>query len=242
MANPLLFLQVGHTFEEIARERGDYDVWFKRALVGAQDQDDFVTLRAFDGAALPSHFAYRGIVISGSWSMVTDREPWSEAAAHYLRAAQSAGVPILGVCYGHQLLAHAFGGEVGYNPAGRHAGTADVVTTAAARSDALFSVLPEQLVVQVSHSQRVLALPEGALLLAHTARDPFHAFRLGDRTWAVQFHPEFDPEVSRRYIALRREKILAEGLDPDALIAGVRESDHGARLLARFAEITRWVR
>jgi GMP synthase (glutamine-hydrolysing) len=236
MPNPLLFLQVGHTFEEIARERGDYDVWFKRAL-GAED--DFVTVRAFAGAPLPIDFAYRGIVVSGSWSMVTDREPWSEASARYLRAASEAGTPILGVCYGHQLLAHAFGGEVGDNPSGRHAGTAEVVTTAAARSDALLSVLPEQLVVQVSHSQRVLALPEGAVLLAHTARDPFHAFRLGDQTWAVQFHPEFDHQVSRRYIELRREKILAEGLDPEALIGSVRESDHGARLLARFAEITR---
>jgi len=170
---------------------------------------------------------------------VTDREPWSEASAAYLRAAAESGVPILGVCYGHQLLAHAFGGEVGFNPAGRHAGTAEVTTTAAAREDALLSALPERLVVQVSHSQRVLALPAGALLLAHTERDPFHAFRLGDRTWAVQFHPEFDHEVSRRYIELRREKIVSEGLDPDALIAGVRESDHGARLLARFAELTR---
>jgi GMP synthase (glutamine-hydrolysing) len=237
MAKPLLFLQVGHTFEEIARERGDYDVWFRRALLA--EDDDFVTLRAFEGALLPEGTDYRGIVVSGSWSMVTDREPWSEATALYLRSAARAGVPILGVCYGHQLLAHAFGGEVGYNPSGRHAGTADVITTAEARSDALFSTLPEHLVVQVSHSQRVLSMPEGALLLAYTARDPFHAFRLGDRTWAVQFHPEFDHEVSRRYIELRREKIVSEGLDPDALLAGVRESDHGARLLARFAEITR---
>jgi GMP synthase (glutamine-hydrolysing) len=62
---------------------------------------------------------------------------------------------------------------------------------------------------------------------------------LGARTWAVQFHPEFDHEVSRRYIELRRERILSEGLDPDTLIASVRESDHGARLLARFAALTR---
>jgi GMP synthase (glutamine-hydrolysing) len=236
MPNPLLFLQVGHTFEELARERGDYDVWFRAGLGGP---DDFVTVRAFDAAPLPTNFAYRGIVVSGSWSMVTDREPWSEATGSYLRAASKAGTPILGVCYGHQLLAHAFGGEVGYNPSGRHAGSADVITTADARKDALFSALPEHLVVQVSHSQRVLAMPEGALLLAYTARDPFHAFRLGDRTWAVQFHPEFDHAVSRRYIELRRERIVSEGLDPDALIAGVRESDHGLRLLARFAQITR---
>jgi GMP synthase (glutamine-hydrolysing) len=148
-------------------------------------------------------------------------------------------VPILGVCYGHQLLAYAFGGSVGYNPRGRHAGTARVHTTAAAASDALFEPLPRELVVQVSHSQSVLELPQGALLLAHTALDPHHAFRIGARTWGVQFHPEFDAEVSRRYIALRRERILSEGLDPDALIAAVQPSDHGAQLLRRFAELTR---
>jgi GMP synthase (glutamine-hydrolysing) len=236
MTKPLLFLQVGHTFEEIARERGDYDVWFQQAL-GLSDPA-FCALRVFDGAALPDDFAYRGIVVSGSWSMVTDREPWSEASAHYLRRAADQGVPILGVCYGHQLLAHAFGGTVGYNPFGRHAGSARVATTAHARSDALFGPLPAELLVQVSHSQSVLELPPGAVLLAHTARDPFHAFRLGASCWGVQFHPEFDDEVSRRYIALRRERILSEGLDPDALIAAVAPSAHGAELLRRFAELT----
>lgn len=237
MTIPLLFLQVGHTFEEIARERGDYDVWFGRAL--CQKEGAFEVRKVADGAPLPQHFDYRGVVVSGSGSMVTDREPWSEASAHYLREAHVRSVPILGVCYGHQLLAHAFGGEVGYNPAGRQAGTATITLTEAAACDALLGGMASPLAAQVSHSQRVLALPAEATLLAHTELDPFHAFRIGDGTWGVQFHPEFDAAVSRRYIELRREKILAEGLDPDALIAGVRETDTGARLLARFAEITR---
>lgn len=235
MTKPLLFLQVGHTFEEIARERGDYDIWFQRAL--GQSDEAFEVRRVFDGAPLPTHFDYRGVVVSGSWSMVTDHEAWSEASALYLREAAARGVPILGVCYGHQLLAYAFGGKVGYNPRGRHAGTAQVQTTAQAESDALFAPLPRQLLVQVSHSQSVLELPPGALLLAHAPGDPHHAFRLGERTWGVQFHPEFDDEVSRRYIALRRERIVSEGLDPDALIAAVQPSPHGAQLLRRFAEL-----
>jgi len=234
---PLLFLQVGHTFDEIARERGDYDVWFRRGL--NQAGDTFQVLRAVDGEPLPGHFDYRGVVVSGSWSMVTDREPWSEACAAYLHSAHAHRVPILGVCYGHQLLAHAFGGEVGYNPDGRHAGTAAITLTAAAESDPLLSGFPAVLSAQVSHSQRVLSLPVGATLLATAKLDPFHAFRIGDSTWGVQFHPEFDANVSRRYIELRRDKILAEGLDPDALIAGVHETDVGARVLARFAQITR---
>lgn len=236
MTQPLLLLQVGHTFQEIARERGDYDVWFRDAL--GQRDDQLEVLRVYAGDALPEHFAYRGIVVSGSWSMVTDREPWSESSAAYLREAAEREVPILGVCYGHQLLAHAFGGEVGNNPLGRHAGTAEVELTEHAAGDALFDALPSRLMVQVSHRQAVLRLPAGAVLLARTARDPFHAFRLGKSTWGVQFHPEFDDAVSRRYIELRRETILAEGLDPDALLSTVRPSQHGAALLRRFAELT----
>ena len=91
----------------------------------------------------------------------------------------------------------------------------------------------------MSHSQRVLAPPPEAVLLGHCERDPYHVFRLGECCWGVQFHPEFDAEVSRRYIELRRQRILEEGLDPDALIAAVRESGHGAQLLTRFAQLTR---
>lgn len=237
MTTQLLFLQVGHTFEEIARDRGDYDVWFRRAL--GQTQASFRVCKVADGEPLPQHYGFRGVVVSGSWAMVTDREPWSEASAAYLREAHERGVPVLGVCYGHQLLAHAFGGEVGYNPDGRHAGTASIELSEAGQKDALLSGLPSPLLAQVSHSQRVLSLPEGATLLAHTGLDPYHAFRLGETSWGVQFHPEFDASVSRRYIELRREKIHAEGLDPEALLATVRESDVGARLLARFAQLTR---
>ena len=101
----LLLLQVGHTFEEIARERGDYDAWFQRAL--GRGDAEFRALRVFAGEPLPADFDYAAVVVTGSWSMVTDREPWSEASADYLREAVARQRPILGVCYGHQLLAHA---------------------------------------------------------------------------------------------------------------------------------------
>ncbi|MGD8862946.1 MAG: hypothetical protein PVI30_23230, partial [Myxococcales bacterium] len=89
----------------------------------------------------------------------------------------------------------------------------------------------------VSHLESVLELPDGATRLATTARDPNHAFALGERTWAVQFHPEFDADIVRGYIEARRDTIAAEGLDPDALQAAARDTDHGKRLLRRFAHL-----
>ena len=228
----VLLLQVGHTFEEVAKIRGDYDVWFRAAL--GVDERELEVLRVFDGAPLPTHFAYDGVVVTGSWAMVTDREPWSEASADYLRELVDRKVPLLGVCYGHQLLAHALGGLVGYNPAGRHAGTAEVELTQEAHGDALFRGFESPLIVHVSHSQRVLDVPAEAVLLARCERDPFHAFRIGECAWGVQFHPEFSAETARDYIRIRAPTIQAEGLDPEQLLANVRESPHGEQLLRRF--------
>jgi GMP synthase (glutamine-hydrolysing) len=231
----VLLLQVGHTFEEVARERGDYDSWFRHGL--GLHEGELEVVRVFDGQPLPHGWDHDAIVITGSWSMVTDREPWSEATAEYLREAVQRRRAVLGVCYGHQLLAHALGGQVGYNPKGRHAGTARVALTDAAARDLLFESFASPLVVQVSHSQSVLQLPAEAVVLGHCAMDAHHAFRIGDNAWGVQFHPEFDDDVSRRYIELRRATIQAEGLDPEALLDGVTESLHGRLLLRRFVQI-----
>jgi GMP synthase (glutamine-hydrolysing) len=85
----------------------------------------------------------------------------------------------------------------------------------------------------------VLELPRGARLLASSRRDPHQAFAWGERAWGVQFHPEFDADVVRAYLAARREAIRDEGLDADALLRAASDSPHGAALLGRFAELLR---
>lgn len=231
----VLLLKVGRTFDEIARARGDYDRWFQQGLGLADDQLEVA--HVCDGAPLPAGYAYDGVVVTGSWAMVTDREPWSEAAAVYLREAVERGRAVLGVCYGHQLLAHAFGGLVGYNPRGRNAGTSALTLLPAAADDPLFRGFASPLTVQVSHSQSVIDLPAEATLLGHCPGDPHHAFRIGARAWGVQFHPEFDAATSRDYIAQRHATIAAEGLDPDALMRAVHDLGHGLALLRRFRDL-----
>ncbi|MEZ4253445.1 MAG: hypothetical protein R3B99_34990, partial [Polyangiales bacterium] len=68
-------------------------------------------------------------------------------------------------------------------------------------------------------------------------RDPNHAFRAGPRAWAVQFHPEIDHAAIAEYVSRRREAIASEGDDPDALLAAITPSEHGTKLLRRFAEL-----
>ena len=235
---PVLIVKTGTTVRS-AKRRGDFEQWIGAGLGLAPEA---LEVRRVDrDAPLPSPDEVAGIVVTGSSAMVTDARPWSERAAAWLRDAVAAQTPVLGICYGHQLLAHALGGEVAYNALGRRLGTIDVHLTGAARGDPLFGGLPDVLHVAVSHRQVVVRPPTGATLLATTTHDPHHAYRAADHAWGVQFHPEYDADIVRAYLHDRRADLLEEGLDPDALARDARDTGHGTLLLRRFAEIVRQV-
>ena len=229
---PILILKLGTT---AVPERGDFD----RLIVAAAGVDP-ARVRVVDvpgGAALPDPAAPGAIILTGSSAMVTERLDWSERTAAWLPAAIAAGTPLLGICYGHQLLAHALGGRVAANPRGREIGTATVALTAAAADDPLFGGLGPRLDVQETHVESVLAPPPGARILAGNAADPHQAMAIGARAWGTQFHPEFDAAVVRGYVAGRADRLRAEGLDPARLVAGARDSAAGATLLRRFVAL-----
>ena len=234
---PLLIVKSGSTLPEIAAQRGDFEDWIvaRMGLAAARVRIAAV----FADAPLPAHASLAGIVVTGSSAMVSHGEPWSERTAAWLGAAALAGTPVLGICYGHQLLAHALGGRVGRNPLGREIGTVEARLHEAARSDPLFAELPAQVRVQATHLESVLQLPPGARLLASSPGDPHQAFAIGELAWGVQFHPEFDADIVRGYLAGRREALLAEGLDPDALLRAASDSPHGGAILRRFVALLR---
>lgn len=231
---PVLIVKTGSTVLS-AQRRGDFEQWIGAGMGLAPDA---LEVRRVDkDAPLPTPDEVAGVVVTGSSAMVTDQMPWSERTARWLRKAVARNTPVLGICYGHQLLAHALGGRVAYNPLGRCLGTIDVQLTDAARQDALFEGLPEVVHVSVSHRQVVVQPPPGAILLATTAHDPHHAYRAGARAWGVQFHPEYDSDIVRAYLHDRRAQLLSEGLDPDALARDARDTGHGQCVLRRFAQI-----
>src|SRR5690606_31870164 len=160
---PVLILKTGSTLPRLAAARGDYEDWIAAGL----EVGDVEVCRLAEGAALPDPELPRGVVITGSSAMVTERLEWSERAARWLPSVLARGTPRLGSCYGHQLLAHALGGEVGPSPRGREIGTVEVELEAAAKDDPLLSGLGGSLRVNASHRQVVLRLPERARRLAH---------------------------------------------------------------------------
>ncbi len=110
-----------------------------------------------------------------------------------MREAVQAGTPLLGICYGHQLLAHALGGRVDYNPAGRESGTVFIDLHPPAFEDPLFAAMPARFAAHATHLQTVLRPPEGATVLARSEQDGCHAFRWGEQARAYSSTPNSPP-------------------------------------------------
>lgn len=228
----VVILKTGTTYPQIEAQFGDFDAWFVRALAGQVD----VTVVDVTEAPLPGQPRdWQGIVITGSPAMVSERAAWSEAAADWVRQAVEADVPLLGVCYGHQLLAHALGGRVDYHPKGRESGTHSVKLFDSAEADPLFRQMPRQFLAQLTHKQSVLELPPDAVLLGQSDFEPHQAFRAGKHAWGVQFHPEFTDQIMKAYLEVQYPDLEQEGLDAASLLSSVRPAPEASRLLTLFA-------
>jgi GMP synthase (glutamine-hydrolysing) len=170
-------------------------------------------------------------VITGSASNVPTREPWMLRTEAWLREVVAIGTPTFGICFGHQLLGQALGGDVQKNPKGREIGTHEIERLA---DDPILAGLPQRFSANVTHVDSVVALPKSASVLARSDLDPHHAVRFGERCYGVQFHPEIDADVMRGYIETRRAILVDEGFDVDAMLARVSDAFPGRETLRNF--------
>jgi len=179
-------------------------------------------------AALPDFERFSGLIISGSAANVPTREPWIVHVEHHLARAVASGLPIFGICFGHQLLGQALGGLVSKNPRGLEVGTVSLRVLA---EDRLLVDSGPEFAVNMTHIDSVVTLPPGARVLARTEQDE-HAFvYFGERAWGVQFHPEMDAEITGYYWAERSGAGQFEG---PAARAATRDTPESRALLRRF--------
>jgi GMP synthase (glutamine-hydrolysing) len=158
---------------------------------------DVTAFKTSEGALPPrvgARFPFDAVVVSGSQTSVYDGEPWIRETEEWVREAVEARMPVLGVCWGHQLLAQAVGGAV--DPMGSYElGYATVEFVDGTPDDPLFDRIDTPFVAFETHTDEVTALPARATILAENDR-ALQAFRVAN-AWGVQFHPEYDRDTAR---------------------------------------------
>lgn len=180
---------------------------------------------------------YSGVLITGSAAMVSSPTPWMTRTASWLRLAVDARVPVLGVCFGHQLLAYALGGTVGENPAGPEAGSISVRFNDLGSKDPLFSEMPSEATFNAHHYETVLTLPPGATILAENALDRHQAVRFGPSAWGIQFHPEISAAAMSELMKTIGPKLDENGVSSSAISAMIEETPAGPDLLKRYLSL-----
>jgi GMP synthase-like glutamine amidotransferase len=144
----------------------------------------------FSGGSVPDTGNCQGVILMGGPMSVNDELPYLRHEEEVIRHAVSRGVPVLGICLGAQLIARAMGAAVYRNPA-KEIGWFDV--TFPPENDPLFGGLQSETVFHW-HGE-TFDLPQGACLLASSDLCANQAFRLGERTYGIQFHLEVTPEM-----------------------------------------------
>lgn len=241
MKNRYLIIQTGDPVTLASPHGETFADWFIDGMQVETERVDVTNVH--HGETLPGMDQaiknYAGILITGSKAMVTEGDDWVLKTQDWLRQTMPHKIPILGICFGHQLLADMLGGEVGYNPNGRRMGLSHCHVSADASQDLLFRVLPQPgCDVLVSHSQTVLTPPPDSQIFGHTEADANHLFRYQDFIWGVQYHPEWDAKITAAYIRQRSDDLKAEGLQPKQLLVELKDCPDAKKVLSRFVEIT----
>ncbi len=191
---------------------------------GAELDERFVR----DGDPLPALDEVDGIVVLGGEQTAPD--PALREQAALLREATARGVPVLGVCLGAQLLAHAHGGEV-RKLARRHLDWLPLVPLRASEGDPVLGALPPG-AAGVHWNEDGFALPDGAVELLRSPRGTGEGFRIGERSWGVQFHPELDEASIDDWYVDWHVALEQAGVTEDAARAADREHLPGQRALS----------
>jgi len=232
---PVLIIKAGSTYPELIEHYGDFEDWIARGL---GDRCAVQVCDVREPVPLPSPDRIAAVVITGSHAMVTEQAPWMVRLTDWLDdvITHPAALPVLGICFGHQLLAKLLGGEVGDHPQGMEVGTVALRMASEAARDPLFAGLCEQPWGQMVHQQSVLVAPPEVSVLASNGHDACQAFRYRQRVWGCQFHPEFNADITRAYLQALRGRSISDQRAADAM-SEVRECPGANEVLSRFGQL-----
>jgi GMP synthase-like glutamine amidotransferase len=210
------------------------------SLLGAADANfTYEPVRVLDGAALPDAAGCEAVLITGSPFGVYDSTPWMEPLRAFIRQAASARTPMVGVCFGHQIMADALGGDVRKSEKGWGVGRHryEVVEARLWMAGA-----GETMSLSVSHQDQVIAPPKGATTLARSAHTAHAMLAYEDfPAISLQGHPEFGDAFVAALYSARRGGSLSDA-QVDGAIASLSQPEDNAMVGAWIARFLRGAR
>lgn len=206
----IAILQTDHIAEAVQDRFVDYPEMFQRVFARV---DAELSWCAYDvQLALPENIDCDAYLITGSRHSVYDDLPWIGELVEFLRAAMEQGAKVVGICFGHQLMAHFFGGHTESADVGWGVGVhgQDVVKQQSwMRGED--QVTPATISLLCSHKDQVTEMPAGAELFLSSEFCPIAGFTMADQVITVQGHPEFTKEYSGALLEVRRD-LLGESV------------------------------
>ncbi len=228
----LYIIKCGSTFDSIKNDFKDFEHWI---IDKFENKDkNIVIINAQENEKLPTLTKNDAVILTGSHNMVTHEELWSLEVEKWLPKLIENEIPVLAICYGHQLLAKSLGGISGYHENGIEIGSVDINLEENAKDDEIFSKLQNSFKAHTIHSQTVIELPKNATRLAFNNHDKNHAFRVGNCAWGVQFHPEFDENIMNLYI---NEVAKKKDLDVKELTSKSENTHVSTSILREFERL-----
>ncbi|HKL05683.1 MAG TPA: type 1 glutamine amidotransferase [Roseovarius sp.] len=189
-------LQTGHAPDVVLDELGDYDAMFARLLDG--HGFDFQTWNVVDNDFPGAVDAADGWLVTGSKHGAYENHPWIAPLEDFIRAVYGDGRPMIGVCFGHQIIAQALGGKVVKFPGGWSVGRTE------------YTIGDETLPLNAWHQDQVVDLPEGAQVVGQSDFCENAALLYDTRIWTIQPHPEFPARVIEHLIAHRGRGVVPD--------------------------------
>lgn len=165
-----------------------------------------------------------------------DKYPFVNSIIETIKATIDKEIPVFASCFGFQVAVLALGGTIVRDIDDFEMGTYEMITTEAAKSDPVFSPLPERFFAVSVHQEKAQELPDSCELLAYT-ESCAHAFRvIGKPFWAFQFHPELDRACLTQRLGIYKEKYTEDAEQFDRVIASLESTEHANRLVETFTK------
>lgn len=225
----ILIIKCGETFPEIKQKHGDFEEWIINRSNLPTNVFKVINLTAGEQLRHPSE--YMAAIITGSQANVDQPLPWMEPLKKWIITARYSNVPVLGICFGHQIIAEALGGRVILNPAGQSVGIVKILLTMEGKKNDIYKNTGNSFESFVHHNYIVENLHSDAQVLATNEKQVIYSFKIG-KMYGIQFHPEFTPEIMQHYHDILKTK------DANKIRVNIKSSFKNDSIISNFLDLS----